>query len=314
MTVRFHLSRVKFEAVMPRRRLPFAGLIPAAALLITALICLSDPHVTALYMLDIFTVPILIVGLIMTAMLGLLRQKAAFALALAASALLLISAWPQIAPRTAKTDGPALRIVFSNLYFRNTQPERLADWALAQQADIVITVETTPKLWRSLQARLTARLPYASHQGEVAIFSRYPFPAVDAPGGHFGVAAIATPQGPLRLIGAHFDHPDSRLKPRHVSFFERLCARLNSGDARDVVLVGDFNSDLSAWMLKAVARDYDLTPLPALRGTWPSPLPSLLRLNLDNALSGAHWSMSNRSIGPEVGSDHRPIAFDLRRL
>jgi endonuclease/exonuclease/phosphatase (EEP) superfamily protein YafD len=289
------------------------GLILAGAAVATALICLCDPHMTALYMLDIFTVPILIASLFLTAVLALLRQKTALAPALAANALLLLAAWPQFAPHPVRTDGPALRVVFSNLYFRNAQPEKLADWALAQQADILVTVETTPRLWSRLKPLLTARYPYANQQGEVAIFSRYPFAPSAAPGSHFGVAAIATPLGPLRLIGAHFDHPDSRLRPRHHSFDDQLRRRLDAGDRRSVLLVGDFNSDMSGYMLKAIARDYALTPLPALRGTWPSPLPALLRLNLDNAFSGADWSMSNRHIGPDVGSDHRPIVFDLRR-
>ena len=80
-----------------------------------------------------------------------------------------------------------------------------------------------------------------------------------------------------------------------------------------LMLVGDFNSDMSAYMLKGLARDYRLTALPALNGSWPSPLPGLLRLSIDNALAGADWRLSGRVVGPDIGSDHRPIAFTLQR-
>jgi len=297
------------------RPLHVTGLSLAVPALIVALICLSDPRPTWLYMLDIFTVPLLSACVALTAVLALLRQRLAAVVALAACLVLFAAAAPQILPPRpqAKDGAPALHVVFANLYFRNPDPGRLAAWAEAQRADIVVTAETTPRLWEMLRARMDAHYPYANQQGEIAIFARYPFPYQRHPDGHFGVAAMRTPLGPLRLIGAHFDHPDSHREPRRPGFDARLRQRLDAGDPAATLLVGDFNSDMSAYMLKGLARDYRLTALPALNGSWPSPLPGLLRLSIDNALAGADWRLSGRVVGPDIGSDHRPIAFTLQR-
>ncbi|MDI7774987.1 endonuclease/exonuclease/phosphatase family protein [Asticcacaulis sp. EMRT-3] len=287
----------------------------ALCALALALLCLSDPHQTALYILDIFTLPILTMTVIMTVGLLIARQRAAFAIGLLATVLLLVAVWPQavIRPLPASAAATPLRIVFANIYFRNPHPERLRTFAESQKADIVVTVETTPRIWERLQVAF-ADYPYRSKQGEVAIFSRLPF--AQAPvhdGGHIAHVRFDTPAGPMRLVAAHLDHPDSHRQPKQPSLQDRLRQVLTTTGSDDTVLVGDFNSDMSGYWLKGLAHDFRLKALAAPFGTWPSILPGILRLNLDNGFAGRHYSLSGRVVGPLDGSDHRPIAFEVRR-
>jgi endonuclease/exonuclease/phosphatase (EEP) superfamily protein YafD len=47
------------------------------------------------------------------------------------------------------------------------------------------------------------------------------------------------------------------------------------------------------------------------RGTWPSRLP-LLRLPIDHVLHDPEVWVVRHELGRAVGSDHRPVAVDLR--
>lgn len=280
-----------------------------------AAICLCNPHATPLYMLDIFTMPILIASLGGLLILFIARLMIPAMITCAACIGLLIAAWPQIAPPQppASPSSASTHVVFANMYFRNRQPERLADWRAVQDADIVVTAETTAAIWQALLPRLEARLPYHSYNGEIAVFSRWPLQPLTRTGWHFAALRIATPSGPLDLIGAHFDHPDSHHSARNEPFIERLQSLLDRANPAQTLVVGDFNSDMSGYLLQDMARNNGLHALPAWTGTWPSPLPGVFRLSLDNAFAGSALNLSERRVGPDISSDHRPIAFTVRR-
>jgi len=300
----------------PRSRLLSAACLTCALmLLIVALICLGNPRQTLLYMLDIFTVPLLGAGVLLSLVLLIARQGLASVFGLAACLILLTAAWPQAGPMGPQSQSShhthTARIVFANLYFLNRHPERLAVWAKAQQADIVAVAEVTPPIWDAMDAAMCDTYPYRIKSGEIGLFSRWPMQPLIQTGWHFAAVGIKTPSGALDLIAAHFDHPDSRARPNSDPFIDRLQNLIGRIDVDRSVIIGDFNSDMSGYLLQDMARRNRLKALPAINGTWPSPLPGLLRVNLDNAFAGSSWRLSGRRIGPSIGSDHRPIAFDI---
>jgi endonuclease/exonuclease/phosphatase (EEP) superfamily protein YafD len=77
------------------------------------------------------------------------------------------------------------------------------------------------------------------------------------------------------------------------------------------VLTGDFNTTPSAAQLRDFAKDLDLHAAPAVTGTWRADLPGLMRVTIDNILASQDLNLSHREVGPDNGSDHRPVYVEI---
>ncbi len=80
-----------------------------------------------------------------------------------------------------------------------------------------------------------------------------------------------------------------------------------------VVIVGDFNS--TPWS-SGVAPLRDEGLVVSMHGhgiqpTWPASAPSLLRIPIDICLHSPELTTTSRSIGEDVGSDHKPVHLEF---
>ncbi len=300
---------------MPRLKTVFAAAcaLPAVAALALAVLCLSNPHRPLLYLLDIFTLPFLTATALYTALLLGLRLKVAPAIGGVAVLVFLLALGPQAcAPqRPADMTHPPIRIMFANLYVKNERPDRLLPWIEKEKPDVVATVENGRYAAQYLTPALKSLYPYKYKRLEAVVYSRFPIIF-----GHRGtevfnldIVELDTPQGPLRLGVSHFCQPKLRNDGCQDWLFRHIRQDLM---APNTILVGDFNSDMSGALMQDMVRATGLRPLAAPVGTWPALLPSVLRINIDNAFAGKAFSLSGRRIGPNDGSDHRPIVFDVR--
>lgn len=289
--------------------------IAASALsLAGAVVCLKTLHYPLLYLLDIFTLPFLTATVGLTVTFFLVREKTAWRLGAVASGVWLLALAPQaFAPqRPADMAKPAVRLIFANLYIDNRTPERLLEWVNVEKPEIVATVENlsdpddTPEL--------NGRYPYHYKHDDTVVYSRYPITSSHHADTEysFDMLDIRTPQGLMHLAVVHLCQPKVDTHECQSSQMARLRADIPVDQRPNTIMVGDFNSSLSAYLLQDFARDMDFKPVAAPVGTWPSVLPGVLRIGIDNAFAGRNYNLSRRKVGPDNGSDHRPIVVDIR--
>ena len=292
-------------------------LLASAVALILGLVCTANPHGPLLSLIDVFTLPMLTATVVMTAVFFLIRQKAAGFVGVAAALILFIALWPQAFPaeRAADPSQPSVRIVFANLYVDNKRPERLLPFIAQQKPDIVATVENSPWSRTTLIPALSRDYPYTFSDGQTFVCSRFPIRNGVRDVGKsslwygFTLMDVATATGTMRLAVAHLAEPRPLHSTLQTQQLEDIASDLKGPDAARTVLVGDFNSDLSAWKLQKLARVLNLRPAAAPTGTWPMLLPGVLRIAIDNGFAGSRYTLSQRRVGPNFGSDHRPISL-----
>ncbi len=128
------------------------------------------------------------------------------------------------------------------------------------------------------------------------------------------LATVETAQGKLDIIGTHTLPPGgarySRLRNQHL---EQLPEYTSS--PRPTILLGDLN--VTPWShhfqtllqesgLKNSMRGHGIQP------TWPAHIP-FLWIPIDHCLHSSDITIVNRTIGPNIGSDHYPIIVDFRQ-
>lgn len=298
-----------------RRVFAVLCLLLALGPMLVAAICWATPHRPLFYLIDIFTLPALSLTLMMTVAFLALRQPGAAGACTAAAIVLVLALAPQAFPgNPAAAPGKRpLRVVFANLYIYNPHPERLIAFVQAQDPDIIATVETGERAHAILMPSLEANYPYHYYFGQTSVLSRYP--VHNAWHGSWEMslitADIAAPQGPVHLAVSHFDEPlplNRNMQAEQAGFVEANAALPGE---RNTLIVGDFNSDFSAFRLQEMARDLNLHALGAGSGTWPTFMPSFFRIAIDNAMAGTAWHFGDRAVSRPFGSDHRAIAFSI---
>lgn len=304
--------------VLKLLRLAFATLCVLVALVPmgVAAICWATPYRPPLYLIDIFTLPALSLTLVMVVGFLALRQPIAAGACTAAAAILFAALWPQaFPPQPAAAPGkPPLRVVFANLYIFNPHPERLMAFIQHEKPDIVATVENTERSHLVLIPSLEAVYPYHYYWGQTAVLSRFPIDnAQHSPFEMSLVTAdIATPSGNVHLAVTHFDEPLPLRHNLQAAQTQYLVDNAALPGQRNTLIVGDFNSDFSAFRLQGLARDMGLHALGAPSGSWPTFMPSFFRIAIDNAMAGPAWRLSDRHVSRAFGSDHRAIAFTMQ--
>ncbi|EGF89507.1 endonuclease/Exonuclease/phosphatase family protein [Asticcacaulis biprosthecium C19] len=300
-----------------QRILKTAGIAIGAAMVLIAVICLLNPHRPLFYLIDIFSVPILTAFAAILALLALLRQRWAGGLAAMGCLLMVVSIWPQAFPKQAAPDmnKPPVRLVFANLLIRNTEPEKLLPWVEKQNPDIVALIEANPAARDELIKGLKATRPYVATRYDMVVVSRYPLkrPSPRQAGLALMTVEVESPGQPFTLAVTHLTRPWPFSDPQDQRRqFSRLARSLERIADEDLVLVGDFNTPPCASGMGDFMDETGLHAAPMWRGTWPSFLPSVLRIGIDNLLASPDRVLSRRQVGGFTGSDHRPVVVDIR--
>jgi len=275
----------------------------------------------------------LMLALILAAAARRWRWAGFWFLAAAGNGLLLLPFLPLGGDR-AELDGPPLRIAHCNLHVANPEPERLLEWLEGLDRDLVFLQEVTPEWQEELESGL----------------SNYRLALCEARPNPTGIALLLPRSTPgrwqirsseiLRMEGMwgyrpviemllHFDDRELAVLSFHaarpVSGAESkvqlqdfswaadwVLAQRATG--RETVVVGDFNS--TPWssrfrrLRRAAGLENSLTGR-GLQGSWPTRLPSGLRLPIDHALHSPGVVVRSRQLGPEVASDHLPLLLEL---
>ncbi len=208
-----------------------------------------------------------------------------------------------------------------NLLYGNREAARVCDYLRSVKPDVVVFQEVG-FFWASALEELSDLYPYRTIKARKdgfgsAIYSRQkPLEATIRVAGEresdYAVFATWETDGQrVNLVGVHPDKPDKEWKVKNRKTYLANVTQWCSEKAQagePIIALGDFNATPWSSSLRRFTRETKLRN--ANQGvifgaTWNVYQPH--RLLIDHAFLSQHWSLLHREIGPDVGSDHRPL-------
>ncbi|MHB8902108.1 MAG: endonuclease/exonuclease/phosphatase family protein [Thermoguttaceae bacterium] len=259
-------------------------------------------------------------------LLGLGRWKAALlpAAVVAANAALIV---PLYLPATQPScSAPTVRAVSANVLVQNRQFARFVEYIRAARPDFFAVMEVDAA-WLAALEPLRGEYPHQVarlHQGAfgIALFSRVPIEehqivesaVAGVPMIH---ARLVFGDRRLTVVAAH-PLPPVRKGPatlRNGQLKEMAPLLARQPDPR--LLIGDLNTTSWSPHFRDLVRDGRLRDARqgiGIQPTWPgrSGVGCLLQIPIDHTLVSDDVEVVSRKVGPDVGSDHRPVEIELR--
>lgn len=240
-------------------------------------------------------------------------------------------AYLYLPPPPAAPGAVPLSIAQVNLNRNFSDVPAVAAWVHSQQPDLVLLQEVTDENFRKIRANfdgyaIAAVETSVSSRG-MALLVREDFGEVAASILHPGhdprqpMPQIAFEHDglPLVLLGFHAAQPLPATEyRRQAAAFDTAATWATAQRLAGTVpiIVGDFNSTSQGRWMQMLMHRAHLTPARrghGLNGTWPDRLPPPLRIGLDGGLLPPELTCVAFTVGPEIGSDHRPFLMRLAR-
>jgi endonuclease/exonuclease/phosphatase (EEP) superfamily protein YafD len=243
--------------------------------------------------------------------------------------------WRQWGSESA--DAPGLRVVTLNADGGERVVGQLPRLLAELQPDVLVLQECAGVL-----ADAVGRAPGWFHHAdqELCLLSRYPITravmmdrssleevSADGFGGSGFVITytLAAPFGPVSLTNLHLETPRKgfdflrRLDPDGLGS-NTLLREIESHRARQWVdragaaalVAGDFNLPVESSIFREAWGDFGDAFSEAGMGFGMTKYNGWVRARIDHVLLGRGWRAVRASVGPDVGSDHRPVVADLR--
>jgi endonuclease/exonuclease/phosphatase (EEP) superfamily protein YafD len=237
-------------------------------------------------------------------------------LAATAASVALVSVVAIVGPRFPQRTAPAARpieIVSDNVFRAGFKPWLPANEMIAQDADVIVSVEMGPAYWNTLERHGAESYPYAVQAGQQGIRSRWPIELLPTPDGlpTDRIVRTALDADGLRVIvyAVHL------YNPLHETTFADQKAMLDrlidaaAAETDPAIVVGDFNmSDRSSGY-----RTIDAEMRDAMRTGWwagstyESGWWRGLMLRIDHLFVPEEWCATDAYSFSVPGSDHRGI-------
>ena len=254
----------------------------------------------------------------------LARRPAAAALA----AVLAFAQFWSVVPRlqasetAARCDGDPFTVVIANLAFDNEDRQSLLAWIARHPADLILLQELTPGWATAFQS-----LPDYPHRQQIArtdpygiaVLSRWPLhelTARDFAGDGLPLLVGYVDAGHTRLhvaaVHTHWPLLPELMRKRNL-VLDRLAAEVRAGSGPAIV-AGDFNLTPHSPAYRRLLDQSGLRetlPAGAWRPTWHAGFWPLA-LRIDHVLVSPGVCVESAAVGPEFGSDHRPVRVRLR--
>jgi endonuclease/exonuclease/phosphatase (EEP) superfamily protein YafD len=217
--------------------------------------------------------------------------------------------------------GTPLVVVTANVEYTNHDRRRFLRWLAAHPADVVALQEVTSAWATDLNA-----LPGYPHRRilaredayGIAVLSRWPFEVVE-PVDAAGDAAPSV-EGIVRVGGQSISllamHTRWPITPRLWRSRDRSLLRA-AAHAREralpTILAGDLNLTPDSPGFASLLGEARLVDVFAGRGWQPTWMTSFwpLALRIDHVLASPSLCIEQAVVGPDVGSDHRPVVVRL---
>ena len=273
----------------------------------------------------------ILIGLILVALLALIRRHRWSAAVLAIFALInggdvaatTMSSAQFTADNAAASESQQVRILFANVQRANNDHAALMAEISRLDPHVIVVAEATAA-WAKTLSDLSAHYPHIvtaprQHAFGMVVLSRLPLADSD----NSNIIALPTPAdweteppvaimvevqteaGPVTVIGLH-PFPPLFGKFYHIRNQQMAdFAGLINGQTTPVIAVGDLNA--TPWS-PTLRRFLDNTGLrgPNILATWPNRL-GFAGLPIDHVLLSRDLSLATIERGGDIGSDHRPL-------
>lgn len=218
--------------------------------------------------------------------------------------------------------GPICRAISVNVHTDNQETNRFIEFVRSQDADLMVVMEIDD-CWQVAIEELGDNYPYSIYRPRsdnfgIALLSRHAIlservESLDDSGVPTIIATVDFHGQPLNVVGTHPLPPIGRrraeLRDQHLKRLGELVLQLR----RPTIVLGDLN--VTSWSpcfrdllehsgLQDSRRGFGVQP------TWPSNS-WLLRIPIDHALVSRDLIVTERFVGPDVGSDHRPVVVEF---
>lgn len=231
----------------------------------------------------------------------------------------------------------ALRVVSFNAAGEPWAAERLIARVAEWRPGVVAVQECTDRVaeafgrldgWvqrRDGQLCLLSRFPVRS--AEVMDRSRFDLVRDAGIGGTSAAVryTLDAPGGPVQLVNLHLETPrkglegvlrndNSRVEANAIArgIESRVVARWAVQEQLPLVVAGDFNLPVESRIYRESWGAFTNAFSRAGRGFGFTRFNGWIRVRIDHVLAGPGWRVERAFVGPEVGSDHRPVVADLR--
>ncbi len=214
-------------------------------------------------------------------------------------------------------DRSELSLLVFNVNYRNPTPAKVAAYVAGMHADVVVILEATPDIEDEMSPALGdyQKLGYSLwHAFGMLIYSRLPIESSEelflADSELLTIALRVTKGGEtFSILGLHTMPPvgreDSLLRDQMLAE-----AKAWALEAVNPIIVGDFNA--TPWShayRKLVDGPLHNSQIGfGLQTSWPNELWPL-SIPIDHVVLGETLTAVDRSVGPFLGSDHRPVSL-----
>jgi endonuclease/exonuclease/phosphatase (EEP) superfamily protein YafD len=237
------------------------------------------------------------------------------------------SLWPFLRPGSTATPH-SYRLFSMNVLTNNPRRDLVIDYIVKCDPDFIVLQETSSPWIELLDEALSPSWPYyksipRSDNFGIAMYSKFawiscevveysatlPTPSLSA--------LFHLPGGPeLRLITTHPLPPmNHRQWKSRNSHFAELAADIKAAGYKRTIVAGDLNCSPWSYWFGRLSQESGLRNSADGQGlniTWmPIPIPAC-GLPIDHVLVGPKIKVSQRTVGPYAGSDHRPVIVDFQ--
>lgn len=214
-----------------------------------------------------------------------------------------------------------IRAMMMNIYAGNGNTDQVLESIQTADPDILLLEEVTLK-WEKELKILNDDYTYRISEPRddcfgIMLLSKYPLERTEIVEiGNAGVPSIITeahlPQGVISIIGTHPLPPiGAACSHQRNNQLAALPAYINE-QALPVLLIGDLNTTPWSPHFKNLMNRSGLKNSMKGFGFQPSWTGNaFLKIPLDHMLHSEEIIIHNRMIGPDIGSDHRPVIVDL---
>jgi endonuclease/exonuclease/phosphatase (EEP) superfamily protein YafD len=223
-----------------------------------------------------------------------------------------------ISPPAASGGGASIRVASFNVLASNRNHGAVIEWTRKTAPDAIFFTEVTDE-WADALKELEQDYPHWINEGpDFAFFSKHPITSssaelVSKSGFPLLKARLNRPAGAVTFIAGHPMPPVTAEWSIAMDDFMAELAREVAAETGPVIVVGDFNS--SRWSYKSRPLLH-AGLIEAAKGKSPGPTwrrrNPLLGIPIDRLLyRGKGMGCKSFEIGPDLGSDHRPVTGEF---
>lgn len=223
----------------------------------------------------------------------------------------------------AVQDGQDVTVAYMNTYWLQSNMDQVLSSTKEINADIIFMEEIQPEQYEVVKKALP-EYGFSYHESvawafDMAVFSKLPIADIKA---HYFVPNVPTLEATV-IVGdqeVHFwgVHPYSPVSEEFTTgrneLLTKLFTYLNEQE-QTTVLGGDMNITQFSPVFREVTKDTKLVDTQRsfkLENTWPTYLPEVFAIPIDQVFVSKNIEVLERYKGPASGSDHWPLVVKLR--